>query len=147
MKLSMMEIRPARGEDAAAVDLLLTQLGYELPADTLLNRLSKLGNGDTDRVLVAEDAGRIVGLMALHWTVMLHAALPVARITTLVVDDAVRGKGVGRRLVNTAADLARQAGCGVLELTTGLQRTDAQAFYQAIGFTASSMRLHRPLTT
>ncbi len=76
---------------------------------------------------------------------MLHTGAPVARITTLVVRDAARGRGVGRILVEAGADLARGAGCETLELTTALRRTDAQAFYQAIGFTASSIRLHRSL--
>lgn len=95
-------------------------------------------------MLVALDAG-VVGLVALHWSSMLQHERPVARITTLVVRDDARGKGIGRALVEAGAKHARQAGCGLLELTTALHRADAQAFYRALGFTASSLRMHRPL--
>lgn len=77
---------------------------------------------------------------------MLFSVDPVARITTLVVNEQARGKGVGRLLVQAGAGLARQAGCKVLELTTARHRTDAQAFYKSIGFPASSLRLHRDLS-
>jgi ribosomal protein S18 acetylase RimI-like enzyme len=79
----------------------------------------------------------------LHWTPMLHLAAPLARITALVVREGTRGKGIGRRLVDAGAALATNAGCGQLELTTAVHRTDAQAFYRAIGFTESSVRLVR----
>jgi GNAT superfamily N-acetyltransferase len=147
----MIDLRPAEPDDAAAVQDLLGQLGY--PAVDLAGlraRLALLSAAPADAlpadaVLVALAAGRVVGLVALHRTVMLQAARPVARITTLVVDAGHRGTGIGRALVEAAADLARQAGSGRLELTTGLDRTAAHDFYRAIGFAASSLRMHRDL--
>jgi GNAT superfamily N-acetyltransferase len=41
-----------------------------------------------------------VGLIAMHWTIMLHVNKPVARIAALIVCDEARGKGVGRALVD-----------------------------------------------
>lgn len=139
----MLEVRQARPDDAQALEPLLLQLGYRMPAAVLRDRLAALlPDGDTT-ALVAVDGDRIVGLIALHRSTMLHNPGPTARITTLVVADAARGRGAGRALVEAGAALARQAGCAVLELTTALHRDDARAFYEAIGFTASSIRLHR----
>lgn len=141
----MIEIRPADTQDAAAIQELLRQLGYDSTVQEVSDRIAGLVGSDHDPVVVATDAGAILGVIALHWTPMLFSALPVARITTLVVSDTTRGRGVGRILVEAGAELARNAGCGTLEVTTALRRSDAQAFYRALGFASSSMRLHRDL--
>ena len=114
--------------------------------DDVRSNLALLSGRTSDPVLVAVEGDRLLGVIALHWTPMLHLAAPLARITVLVVREDTRGTGVGRRLVDAAAALARNAGCGHLELTTGLRRTDAEAFYRAIGFTESSVRLVRELS-
>jgi GNAT superfamily N-acetyltransferase len=139
------EVRPPRIGDEGSSRLLLGQLGYNVTAEDIRDRLSDLARRQTDPVLLAVAAGEVDGLIALHWTPMLHAPAPVARITVLVVRDGARGKGVGRILVDAGATLAKRAGCRVLELTTAVHRTDAHAFYKAIGFSASSLRLHRSL--
>ena len=90
--------------------------------------------------------GAPVALMALHRGSMLQYREPVTRITTLVVSERARGTGIGRLLVEHAAKLAKRAGCGTLELTTGLARRDAQAFYNASAFKATAWRFVRPLS-
>lgn len=141
----MIAVRPARPDDASAIEVLLAQLGYHMPADDLRERLAALASSRNDATLIAVKDGPAIGLIALHWSTMLHQPGPTARITTLVVGDNSRGHGVGRRLVEAAADIARTSGCTILELTTALDRRDARAFYEALGFTASSIRLHRML--
>lgn len=141
----MVDLRPPRSGDEPKVSVLLRQLGYDVSGEEVQVRLSELAGRQADPVLVAVEADQVLGLVALHWTAMLHTPKPVARITALVVHESVRGRGIGRSLVEAASVLARQAGCEVLELTTALHRTDAQAFYKGIGFEASSLRLHRTL--
>jgi GNAT superfamily N-acetyltransferase len=141
----MIDIRRALQEDAAGVQELLLQLGYDSCEGDVRSKLAVLSERASDPVLVAVEGVRLLGVLALHWTPMLHLAAPLARITALVVRDEARGTGVGRRLVDAAAILARNAGCTQLELTTSLRRTDAQAFYRAIGFLESSVRLSRTL--
>ena len=139
----MIRVRPANEGDELVVQELLDQLGYGLTVEEVRTRLALLAASRTDPVLVASEEDGAVGLIAIHCATMLHHTDPVARITALVVRDDVRGKGVGRILVNAAADLAGQAGCGILELTTAIHRTESQAFYKALGFTASSLRFYR----
>jgi GNAT superfamily N-acetyltransferase len=135
----MIEVRLARQGDAPKVRALLGQLGYYVPVEDVHKRLGELAERQTDPVLLAAEADVAVGLLAMHWTAMLHVNRPVARITALIVFDEARGQGVGRALVDAGAELARQAGCGLVELTTALHHADAQGFYKAIGFTASSL--------
>ena len=141
----MIDIRKAREGDAAGVQALLLQLGHECSEDDVRSRLALLSERASDPVLVAVEGEQVLGVMALHWAPMLHLAAPLARITALVVRADTRGIGGGRRLVDAGAALATNAGCGQLELTTAVRRTDAQAFYRAIGFMESSVRLVRTL--
>ena len=133
----MIDVRPADPGDSVVVQELLGQLGYAFTVEEVQSRLALLARQPADPVLLATDGGKGAGLIAMHWPAMLHHSQPVARITALV------GEGMGRRLVDAGAALARQAGCDVLELTTALHRTDAQAFYKALGFVASSLCLRR----
>lgn len=122
------------------------QLGYDVEPSQLRNRLLLLAKSSSDPILLAVDETGILGLIALHVTPMLFSPPSIARITTLVICEQARGKSIGRILVEAGTRLAKEAGCEVMELTTALHRTNAQAFYKTIGFTASSLRLHRDLT-
>ena len=139
------EIRGAVPADAADVARLIGQLGYPYPPQDAADRLAAVMRDGQGTLLVASDWGPLLGLIALHWCPMLQNVKPVARITTLVVDEEARGRGVGRLLLKAGAQAARQAGCDDLELTSGLKRAGAHAFYRAQGFTDTALRFHRPL--
>lgn len=146
----MTSIRRATLADAGALAPLLGALGYPAEPAAVAARLEALLGSGRDAVLVAEDGtaaggAAALGVLALHWGVMLHQPAPVARIGSLVVAEAARGRGVGAALVREAAALARAEGCAVLELTTGKQRHAAHAFYAAQGFEWTALRFGRAL--
>jgi GNAT superfamily N-acetyltransferase len=136
-------IRDATAADAADVAALLGELGYPTTAGEAAERLRRPGA----RVVVAESAGRVVGLAALAVGSQLHHAAPVARITALVVSETARGHGAGRRLMARAEELARDAGCDDIELTSGIrpEREAAHRFYEALGYERTSYHFHRRL--
>lgn len=141
----MLRIREVDAEDSRAVQYLLSQLGYIFTVEEVQGRLNLLAGSGTDPVLLAVQDGAAVGLIALHFATMLQVREPVARVTALVVQDEVRGAGVGKLLIDAGDTLARQAGCSILELTTAVARGDAHAFYRKLGFTNSSLRFSRPI--
>jgi ribosomal protein S18 acetylase RimI-like enzyme len=57
-----------------------------------------------------------------------------ARIEDVVVDEAMRGKGIGESLVRHALDLARDTGADGVALTTNPRRAAANRLYQRLGF-------------
>jgi ribosomal protein S18 acetylase RimI-like enzyme len=129
------------------VSALLRELGYEVPAAAAAQRLQQLGESGTDAVYLYLPAGSSVplGVIAVHWTHMLHLPAPSARITSLVVSEKARRHRAGERLIAHAVEAAQRAGCGSLELTTALHRDGAHAFYRALGFTEKSRHFQRPL--
>lgn len=136
-------VRQANEGDELVVQELLGQLGYAFTAEEVQARLNLLAASDTDPVLLAIQNEEVVGLIALHFATMLHQREPVAKITALVVRDGVRGAGIGKVLVDAGGNLARQSGCGFLELTTASARTKAHAFYRKLGFTNSALSFRR----
>lgn len=60
-----------------------------------------------------------------------------AQIESVRVRRSRRDEGIGRQLCEWSIDLARQRGCGLIQLTTDRARPDASAFYERIGFVDS----------
>ena len=57
-----------------------------------------------------------------------------AHLEDIVVDETVRGQGIGEALVRYALDIAREAGANGVALTTNPQREAANRLYQRLGF-------------
>jgi GNAT superfamily N-acetyltransferase len=89
-------------------------------------------------VLVAESEGRLLGSATVIIEPNLtYKGTPFALIENVVVTEAARGTGIGAEIINKAIEIAREAGCYRVSLTSNKRRTDAHAFYERLGFTAS----------
>ncbi len=90
------------------------------------------------RLILAEQDGAIVGCLQFN---VLHGVSQQgqsrAQVEGVRVDSARRGGGIGAEMMRHAMNEARAAGCGVMQLTTRSDRTQAQAFYERLGFTHS----------
>jgi GNAT superfamily N-acetyltransferase len=64
---------------------------------------------------------------------------------SIVVDEELRGQGVGRRLIEASIGQARDWGCDRLELTSRLANAGAHAFYETVGFVHVSKKFQMPL--
>ena len=138
-----LEIRAAGAAEAPGVAVLLAAAGQPIDARELATRLEAIRQGP-GIALVALEWGPPSGLVVLHWYRRLEEARPVAQVTTLLVGAEDRRRGIGRLLVKAAAQAARNAGCGMLELATG-EDPSLEAFCVATGFTAAGPRYLRPL--
>ena len=137
---SAVHVRDAAQGDAEAVARLCTQLGYPSSAAAMPARLARLNEGGSARALVATQEGGVVGLATIHLRHALNHAAPLAQLSLLVVDERVRSQGVGRVLVAAAEAWARERGCHRMIVTTALNRSDAHAFYERIGYAHTGRR-------
>ena len=142
----MASIRDATEEDLPRIVELLAQLSVESPREDLgpplpdaYRRAFRDVLADPkQRQLVLEDGGRIVGLTTLIIVPNLsHQGRPWAQVENVVVDQEQRSAGFGEQLMRTAIDLAREAGCYKLVLTSNKGRADAHRFYSRLGFRAT----------
>lgn len=138
-------IREASVTDADALSVLVGQLGYPADAQELPGRLEALTGQANAVALVAELERGVVGLVTLHLIRSIHARQPVAWLTSLVVDEAARGRGVGGALVRRAEEWARERGAARIAVTSALHRTVAHEFYERLGYARTGVRLGRSL--
>ena len=126
-------IRPARQDDAADIARLTLQLGYDVEATGLAQRLSRVLASPDQAVLVADLDGAVVGWVhTMTWEYLEAEAFVV--IGGLVVDASRRKGGIGRALMQAAEEWARARGHSVVRLWSSLTRTEAHRFYERIGY-------------
>ena len=116
-----MIIRQAKISDAKAIHSLIT---FYAEFDRMLFRSLADIYENMQTFLVAEDNGKVAGCCALQviWS-------DLAEIKSLAVDKDYKGKGVGKSLVHTAVENAKDMGVSkVFALTL------EPGFFQKIGF-------------
>lgn len=87
------------------------------------------------RIHVATQEGRIVGTFALLVMDNLgHRGARSAVIEDVAVDPAWRRHGVGRLMMAHALRMAAEKGCYKAVLSSNLERRQAHAFYESLGF-------------
>jgi GNAT superfamily N-acetyltransferase len=123
--------REATASDAAALAALSTQLGYATQPGEAAERLSALGSAGT--VLVAEENGAVLGWIHVCG-VQFFQSPPFAEVGGLVVDEAYRGRGAGKLLLEACARWAAEHGYRKLRVRSNVVREDAHRFYEREGF-------------
>lgn len=89
-------------------------------------------------LVVAADAGAVVGTLQLSFIPGLsRTGTWRGQIEGVRITAARRGEGLGERMVAWAIAACRERGCGLVQLTTDGQRTEAHRFYEKLGFVAS----------
>lgn len=124
---------------------LLTQLGYPTDAEHIPDRLDNVHARPGTVVLIAEHVGRPVGVVTVHLFSAMHCDEPAAWLTALVVDESVRGMGVGSALVQRAENWAVQHGARSIALTSALHRKEAHEFYKRRDYEHTGVRLAKKL--
>ncbi|MEK7628782.1 MAG: GNAT family N-acetyltransferase [Patescibacteria group bacterium] len=84
-------------------------------------------------VVLARDGGKIIGIAAL---VLEYLPLGGCKsyVDDVVVDNAYRGKGVARSIMNKLIVEARIRGARKVRLTSNSSRVAARALYTSLGF-------------
>lgn len=87
------------------------------------------------RLLVAERDGELVGTLQISYVPgLIRRGMWRAILESVHVRPDQRRQGTGGAMVRHAIDLARQRGCGLVQLTSSKARTDAHRFYRNLGF-------------
>ncbi len=91
------------------------------------------GDDPAFHALLAEQDGHTVGLSLFFYSYSTWLGRLGVYIQDLYVDSSARGTGVGQRLIEETARIAKVRGANHLRLSVYQDNTGAQAFYQRIG--------------
>ena len=131
-----MVIRKAALGDVREIAELTSQLGYPADVGVMSGRLERLLAREDHLVLVACSENRVCGWLQAHAREALESGFFV-EIAGLVVAEAGRRRGTGRKLVESAESWALENGAEQLVVRSNTKRVESHAFYPALGFSAS----------
>jgi GNAT superfamily N-acetyltransferase len=77
--------------------------------------------------------GELAGYACLYWHFTSLAAAESVLMNDLFVAEGARGEGIGRALIEAAADVARERGARHLEWSTAPDNERAQRLYDSTG--------------
>jgi len=78
------------------------------------------------------------GVCQLRYRLSIWTGVEDCCLEDLFVDDAARGSGIGRELVEAAVGRARERGCARMELDANEANAPALALYRSFGFDSRS---------
>jgi GNAT superfamily N-acetyltransferase len=133
------EIAPIAGEEFEELIPLIAayQRFYEVAEiDDERNRgffRRFLAPSEDGLLLGARSEGRLLGYACLYWHFSSLEATECVLMNDLYVDEAARGQGVGRALIEASADVARERGVPFVEWSTAPDNHTAQRLYDSTG--------------
>lgn len=125
------ELKEAATALVEPINRLLRQLSTS-PHPFTVDSLEAIVQSANSHLFIAEVDGVVAGMLTL-----CDYLAPTGRkmwIEDVVVDEAARGRSIGRLLVNTAIEYAKSIGPGTLMLTSRPSREAANALYRSCGF-------------
>jgi GNAT superfamily N-acetyltransferase len=142
-------IRHAGPGDEAAIVLLVREMAEEDDEVSHIDEhyVRHFLASPVSAALLAQDGDQTVGLLSYAMTPGLFHAADSGLIELLMVTGTRRGEGIGRRLVETALRLFRDAGCAEVSVSTGAENDAAQKLYVGAGLTEASVLLEKHFET
>jgi GNAT superfamily N-acetyltransferase len=138
------KVREAKPGDAEMLVGLIALLEHDVQEKGVRKRIAALAKQGLTP-LVATLGKEVVGLCGIDSMTAIHRPQPVGRINILVVSEGVRGKGIGRLLIEEAEAKLRKNGCGIVEVTSNDRLAKAHAFYRHMGYERTSIRFAKTL--
>jgi GNAT superfamily N-acetyltransferase len=137
-------VRPAEATDAAVLARMLHDFNLEFGDPSpgvafLVSRVRELITSGSKHYLLAGAPGvegpAVDGFAQVDFRATVWSRGPVALIEELYVRPPIRGKGLGKELMNAVLELARNGGAAMVEVVTGEDDTAARGLYESSGFT------------
>lgn len=140
----MLTLRKARTQDLEQLTALLKLL-FTIEADFSFNAakqrqgLALMLDNDRGCILVAEEAGRIIGMCTGQVVISTAEGGPAVLVEDVVVESGHRGRGVGRDLMAAMAGWGLEQGATRLQLMADKNNFPALSFYQNLGWRMTAL--------
>ena len=116
------------------VSSLLSQLGYNVNVDELPNRIKSIRENNKGTVLLAIEEEKVVG--CIHIMIVSRLAEGTCgEVVSLVVDESMRGKGIGKFLLEESIKWLKERGQTKVRIRCNSIREEAHKFYSHLGYT------------
>lgn len=138
--IRIFEVTAVKDVYVDAVNRLLAQLSSS-PVVFTGEHLAKIAESSSSHLFFAEYDGDVVGMLTIgEYLAPTGCKLWVEDV---VVDEAMRGRSLGRMLVEHAIAFAKGFGKGTLMLTSRPSRIAANNLYRSCGFEPKETNMYR----
>jgi len=134
------QVRLAQNHEYLTILSLMTKHLDSVDEDSLKPedaqpRIEAIQNNPGQFVFVAVRDDAIIGtFMVIIVTQLVHGGSCSAIVEDVAVDEAAQGTGIGTRMMQYAADFARENGCYKIILSSNKARHLAHEFYRKLGY-------------
>lgn len=138
--IRIFELEKAEVSYVDEINRLLLQLSSS-PVEFGISELEAIVASPSTHLFILECEECVAGMLTLG-----EYLAPTGRkmwIEDVVVDNAMRGRSLGRALVEHAIEYAGILGCGTLMLTSRPSRIAANALYRSCGFASKETNVYR----
>jgi len=128
-----MKIQIIETDDILTIIPLLTKLNSKTPLSLLKERvleMSKLSNYECVGLYVD---GQLAGISGL-WYTTRHYIGKSAEPDHVIIDESVRGNGIGKQFFNWINEHVKSKGCEAIELNAYSTNTKSHKFYYNQGY-------------
>jgi GNAT superfamily N-acetyltransferase len=136
--MCVIKIRPAKTADFNEIFRLLEQLWKYKKADKKLLKIAYLKSMKEKkyRAFLAVCGGRVLGYAGTIILNLLWQAGTICHLNELVVDERLRGKGIGSLMMNHIETYAKKKKCRGIDLESAKSRKKTHKFYKDRGYDA-----------
>ena len=144
-------IETASEKDIPILLGLLYELGRPKPqtdsdVDAFRNLVKKYLVDSDKKIIVAKlNDIEIVGMVSMMFLPRLNRSTLELYIPELVVLEKYQNQGIGKRLINSCIELAKEKKCHRIRLESGNQRKESHQFYKHLGFEQSALSFTKNL--
>jgi N-acetylglutamate synthase-like GNAT family acetyltransferase len=138
-------IREAQAKDASAIHELYRQLvrpvAPDVQVDVRADRIEQIRSDPHNFLWVVESEKGVVGTAFVTLCLdPMHNRQPYAVLENFVIHERYRAKGYGARLMQHAVAFCYHADCSKIMLQSHGSRSQAHAFFEAQGFSATNKK-------
>ncbi len=138
--MEIFEAREITDEIVEAWKCLMPQLSSSCPAPTR-EHLQAILDAKSVVLLMAREDCKLVGSLSLAYFRVPTGIL--GWIEDVVVDESMRGRGIGEALTRRALEIAKELGVKTVDLTSRPSREAANRLYQRVGFEPRKTNIYR----
>jgi ribosomal protein S18 acetylase RimI-like enzyme len=133
MDITIEELKATTNQINDRLLVIVKQLRSDIRHESFGLWVQRILDFENEYLLVAKSGERICGVLTLIAYPLLEGNFR-AWIDDVVVDEALRGQGIGEQLMEGAIELAKQKGFTEINLTSNPKREAANHLYRKIGF-------------
>lgn len=112
-----------------------------------LSAFDQIQASPDNALFVAERGGAVIGTFQVTLIPgIAEFGRKRAKLESVHIDPALRGRGIGRIMIGFAERFARAHGATLVELSSNKSRLDAHRFYRTLGFDQSHEAFKKVLT-